>query len=72
VEPETYLEKNASSNKISNYVVQNTKPGSIILLHVMFNSRANSIAAVPSIIQQLKEQGYRFVTVSELVKSNSA
>jgi len=69
VEPESYLDKSASASEISDYVVQNTKPGSIILLHVMFKSRANSMAAVPSIVQQLKEQGYRFVTVSELIES---
>jgi len=70
VEPETYLDKNASANDISKYVVQNTKPGSIILLHVMFKSRGNSLAAVPLIVQQLKDKGYRFVTVSELIDSS--
>ena len=67
VAPETYLEKNASASDISEYVVQNTKPGSIILLHVMFKSRSNSLAAVPLIVKQLKDKGYRFVTVSELI-----
>jgi len=70
VEPETYLDKNASANDITKYVVQNTKPGSIILLHVMFKSRGNSLAAVPLIVQQLKDKGYRFVTVSELIDSS--
>jgi len=71
VEPETYLDKNASASDISDYVVQNTKPGSIILLHVMFKSRGNSMAAVPLIVQQLKDKGYRFVTVSELIGSSA-
>ncbi|MCK8125078.1 polysaccharide deacetylase family protein [Pseudoalteromonas sp. 2CM39R] len=71
VEPETYLDKNASASDISDYVVQNTKPGSIILLHVMFKSRSNSMAAVPLIVQQLKDKGYRFVTVSELIGSSA-
>ncbi len=70
VEPETHLDKNASARGISKYVVQNTKPGSIILLHVMFKSRVNSLAAVPLIVQQLKGKGYRFVTVSELIGSS--
>jgi peptidoglycan/xylan/chitin deacetylase (PgdA/CDA1 family) len=70
VEPETHLDKNASARDISKYVVQNTKPGSIILLHVMFKSRVNSLAAVPLIVQQLKGKGYRFVTVSELIGSS--
>ena len=71
VEPETYLDKNASASDISEYVVQNTKPGSIILLHVMFKSRVNSLAAIPLIVQQLKDKGYRFVTVSELIGSSA-
>ena len=71
MEPETYLDKNASASDISEYVVQNTKPGSIILLHVMFKSRVNSLAAVPLIVQQLRDKGYRFVTVSDLI-GNSA
>lgn len=43
------------------------RPGSIILLHVMARSRDASRAALPGIIAGLREQGYRFVTVSELL-----
>ncbi|MFE9784617.1 polysaccharide deacetylase family protein [Nocardia salmonicida] len=42
-----------------------TRPGSIILLHVMHG--AESLAAVPEIVAGLRAQGYRFVTVSELL-----
>jgi peptidoglycan/xylan/chitin deacetylase (PgdA/CDA1 family) len=44
-----------------------TRPGSIILLHVMAESRTESRKAIPGIIQGLQEQGYSFVTVSELL-----
>ncbi|MFF2085160.1 polysaccharide deacetylase family protein [Nocardia sp. NPDC058176] len=43
-----------------------TRPGSIILLHVMF--RQPSADAVPDIVQGLREQGYTFTTVSDLLR----
>ncbi|GGN72680.1 chitooligosaccharide deacetylase [Nocardia rhizosphaerihabitans] len=43
-----------------------TRPGSIVLLHVMHGSE--SAAAVPEIVTGLRAQGYEFTTVSDLVK----
>jgi len=54
------------------YTLANTKPGSIILLHVMYPSRKNSMQAVPGIITGLRAEGYEFVTVSELLKENQS
>jgi peptidoglycan/xylan/chitin deacetylase (PgdA/CDA1 family) len=68
VEPESYSQTSKDSLKISQHVVNSVKPGSIVLLHVMFNSREASMNAVPEIIQGLKVKGYRFVTVSELLE----
>jgi chitin deacetylase len=48
-------------------VLEQTRPGSIILLHVMYESRAESRAALPGIIDGLQARGYRFVTVSDLL-----
>lgn len=53
--------------QIVNDTVENVRPGSIILLHVMLESRSASRAAVPQIIDRLQADGYRFVTVSELL-----
>lgn len=50
------------------HVVDNIVPGSIILLHVMYESRTESLEAVEGIITSLKGQGYTFVTVSELLE----
>lgn len=47
--------------------VDTVRPGSIILLHVMFDGRSASRAAVPQIIERLQADGYQFVTVSELL-----
>jgi peptidoglycan-N-acetylglucosamine deacetylase len=58
---------NPTTNQIVQEIVENARPGSIILLHVMLESRAASRAAVPQIIDRLQSDGYRFVTVSELL-----
>jgi peptidoglycan/xylan/chitin deacetylase (PgdA/CDA1 family) len=69
VEPESYREIAGDAGQIAQHVLQETQPGSIILLHVMYKSREQSRAALPAIIRGLKEKGYRFVTVSELLNS---
>ncbi|MFA9558305.1 polysaccharide deacetylase family protein [Evansella sp. AB-rgal1] len=68
IEPETYPEIAASSDKITKHVVENVEPGSIILLHVMYESRRESLDAVAPIITALKDEGYTFVTVSQLLE----
>lgn len=45
-------------------VVSATRSGSIVLMH---DIHAPSVAAVPTIIHQLKAKGYKFVTVSQLL-----
>lgn len=67
VEPESYPDIAGSSDKIVQYTVDHTKPGSIILLHAMYDSRSESLKALPRIISTLKAQGYQFKTVSELM-----
>lgn len=52
--------------KIADNVINNTKPGSVILLHDGGTDRRQTIAALPKIIRVLKERGYEFVTVEEL------
>lgn len=60
------------AGKIVEHVLAEARPGSIILLHVMAPRRTPSREALPGIIQGLREQGYRFVTVSELLDSESS
>jgi peptidoglycan-N-acetylglucosamine deacetylase len=67
IEPETYPEIAADSTKIAEYVIDNIEPGSIILLHVMYESRRESLHSVKEMITSLKEQGYKLVTVCELL-----
>lgn len=58
---------NKDANFIANQVIVNVKPGAIVLLHDGGGDRTNTVAALPQIIQKLKEQGYKFVTLDELV-----
>ncbi len=65
VEPDSDAEADAGA--VTREVLSQTRPGSIILLHVMYPSRAETLKAVPLIIDGLGREGYRFVTVSELL-----
>lgn len=67
VEPDSYPEVAADPSLIVEHVAQRVRPGSIILMHVMYDSRATSRAALGPLIDRLQGMGYRFVTVSELM-----
>lgn len=70
VDPDSYPEIAADSDKIVEFVLTKTRPGSIILLHVMYPNRRESLKAVKKIVEKLKEQGYSFKTVSELLATD--
>ncbi|NLY76103.1 MAG: polysaccharide deacetylase family protein [Firmicutes bacterium] len=55
--------------KIAQKVVKTVKPGDIILFHDQGGDRTNTIEALRIILPALAKRGYRFVTVSELLKS---
>jgi chitin deacetylase len=67
VEPDSYPEVAADSDRITEHVLSKTRPGSIIILHVMYPGRGESLKAVEKILEGLKAQGYSFKTVSELL-----
>jgi chitin deacetylase len=67
VEPDSDLPADATAADITRHVLDRTRPGSIILLHVMYPSRAETLRAVPSVVEGLRREGYRLVTVSELL-----
>ncbi|KWX57530.1 polysaccharide deacetylase family protein [Mycobacterium sp. NAZ190054] len=60
----------ADANAMVTAAVDAVRPGSIVLLHVMAESRGASRAAVPGLIAELRGRGYEFVTVSELLQRN--
>lgn len=55
-------------DQIFNNVVTAVAPGSIILLHDGVGNQQETVVAAEKIIKHLQEQGYRFVTVAELLK----
>jgi Predicted xylanase/chitin deacetylase len=67
VEPDSYPEIAADANKIVEHVLANTRPGSIIILHVMYPNRRESMKSVKMIVEGLRAEGYEFKTVSELL-----
>ena len=67
VEPESDPEVAANSERIAEHVLSRARPGSIIILHVMYRSRGESLKAVEKIVAGLKARGYSFKTVSELL-----
>ncbi|MEN1935188.1 polysaccharide deacetylase family protein [Paenibacillus sp. 102] len=65
LEPDTYY--NSPSDKIK-YVNENVKPGSIILLHSMYDDSEKYLQTLEGILDSLSKKGYQFVTVNELQK----
>ena len=57
--------------KISQHILKNSRPGDIILLHDGGGNRIQTVEALRTVIPLLKEQGYTFVTLSELISENA-
>ncbi|MEJ6392905.1 polysaccharide deacetylase family protein [Gymnodinialimonas sp. 2305UL16-5] len=67
VEPETLLGADAEANDIAIHVVEQAEAGDIILLHGMFSTNQATRDALPEIITGLRERGFEFVRVSDLI-----
>ncbi|TBR14818.1 hypothetical protein EPO66_06535, partial [bacterium] len=59
---------------IVNYILRHVKPGDIILFHdsggvftTEGGDRHETVKAIPMLVNKLKERGYGFVTISELL-----
>lgn len=61
--------KNIGVDKIVKRVTERAHPGDIVLLHASDNSKQTHLA-LPQIIDQLREKGYEFSTVTELIQQN--
>ncbi len=57
---------------LADSVLQQVKPGAIILMHDGGGDRTVTSRALPRIVRGLKERGYSMVTVPELLKTNPA
>jgi peptidoglycan-N-acetylglucosamine deacetylase len=67
VEPDSSSKIAADAKNIIEETRASVRPGSIILLHAMYPSRQTSLQAIRGIIETLKQDGYRFATVTELL-----
>lgn len=60
-------------DKIVKNIIKKARPGGIIVLHdgnrtLHGSDRSQEVAALPKIIEDLQSKGYKFVTVSDLLK----
>lgn len=60
--------KNPGVNKIVKKVLDGTKPGDVILFHDGGSDRTQTVEALKKILPELKKQGYKFVTISEMLE----
>jgi peptidoglycan/xylan/chitin deacetylase (PgdA/CDA1 family) len=58
-DPRTYAET----------IIEGARPGSILLMHLMYRSNETARKALPLVIAGLQKRGFRLVTVSELLAS---
>ncbi|KPL58354.1 polysaccharide deacetylase family protein [Rossellomorea vietnamensis] len=63
IEPDTFY---TDAEDQIEYVNDNVTPGSIILMHAMYDKTGEEMRVLEGIIQSLSNQGYTFVTVNEL------
>ena len=64
--------KRPSPEAMLKTILAQATPGGIVLMHDGGGSHDNTAKAVPQIIIKLREQGYRFVTVPELLEISAA
>lgn len=67
VEPESFPDVAEDASALASHVIEQTRNGSIIIMHVMYRSREVSRQALPLIIDGLRQRGFEFVTVAQLL-----
>lgn len=67
IAPETFDGPMRRPEEISSAILEQVRPGSIILLHPMNGYRETVQQALPIVIGNLRQRGFRFVTLSELL-----
>ncbi|HSU80675.1 MAG TPA: polysaccharide deacetylase family protein [Candidatus Angelobacter sp.] len=61
--------KRPGANRIARKVINNAHNGDIVILHDSGGNRSQTVKALKTILPTLEKQGYKFVTVSDLLKS---
>ncbi|GAA3465169.1 polysaccharide deacetylase family protein [Saccharothrix longispora] len=70
VEPEAEADDDAEA--LARHTAEHVAPGSIVLLHGMYESRAATREALGSLIDRVHARGYRFAAVSDLLRLGPA
>ena len=65
LEPDSFY--TTASDKVK-YVKDQIKPGSIILIHPMYDKTGEELKTIEGILKSLSDDGYTFVTVNDLQK----
>ncbi|WP_078432162.1 polysaccharide deacetylase family protein [Metabacillus halosaccharovorans] len=64
--------KKISSQEIVNRVLEQLPQGNVILLHDGGGDRSNTVEALPIIIKELKDRGYTFTTIGDLIEKSDS
>lgn len=54
--------------RLINNIFREAKPGGIVLMHDGGGNRSQTVQALPEIISRFRKQGYKFVTIPELLE----
>lgn len=65
---DTFDWKSPGEKKIINTVLKGAKPGSVVLFHDGGGNREQTVRALTKVLPELEQQGYKFVTISELLE----
>ncbi|MEG4417327.1 hypothetical protein QUA70_01800 [Microcoleus sp. LAD1_D5] len=66
IDPKDFLQPSVAA--ITRSVLSQATSGAIVLLHDGGGNRQQTVEALSAIIPKLKQQGYRFVTVPQLLQ----
>ncbi len=58
-------EESGSASGVVNWVVSRARPGAIVLMH---NGMDATIAAIPDLVRELRQRGYKLVTIRQLAE----
>jgi cellulose synthase/poly-beta-1,6-N-acetylglucosamine synthase-like glycosyltransferase/spore germination protein YaaH/peptidoglycan/xylan/chitin deacetylase (PgdA/CDA1 family) len=64
--------KQIPAQEIVDNVLRQAQMGNVILFHDGGGERANTVAALPQVIDKLREEGYQFVSVPDLIGKTRA
>ncbi|WP_444921480.1 polysaccharide deacetylase family protein [Microbulbifer sp. CnH-101-G] len=70
LEPHLHVDMN-NPDAIADYIVQNAKDGSVVMLHPMYEHGKEVAEALPLIYTQVTEQGFYFVSLAQITDTGS-